>query len=183
MNFRKNASTVLEEIASCLSSIDENDSGLIVQAIKSSRRIFCDGIGRSGLQIAAFAMRLKQMGMESYTVSGITTPALVKDDLMIICSGSGETSVLRDHARTAREIGAKVMLITTKRDSSIGQLSDYVFQIEAPVKSGTGQGSIQPMGTLFEQSSGIVFDVIVLQLMQEMGITTQDMYSQHKNLE
>jgi len=183
MNFYEYTATVLEEIESCLANIDQESINDFVDSISASKRIFCDGNGRSGLQIASFAMRLKQMGMESYNVDGVTTPAVIKDDLLIICSGSGETSVLFGHAKTARSVGAKVLLITTNRDSSIGNLADCVVQISAPVKSGSRNGSIQPMGTLFEQSSDLFFDVLVLILMEKLSITNTDMYSRHKNLE
>ena len=183
MDFNKYSTSVLREISTCISTIEPAIASEIVEAILSSRRIFCDGAGRSGLQIASFAMRLMQMGIDSYTVDGITTPAIDKGDLIIICSGSGETPVLVAHAKFARAIGAQVVLVTATGESSIGKMADCVLQLSAPMKNSEDVVSIQPMGTLFEQSSGVLFDILVLLIMQKLSISNEDMVLKHKNLE
>ena len=40
-----------------------------------------------------------------------------------------------------------------------------------------------PMGSLFEQSIAILLDIIVLCLMEKHGISSDDMYRNHSNLE
>ena len=45
------------------------------------------------------------------------------------------------------------------------------------------KASVQPMGSLFEQSTAILLDIIVLCLMEKHGISSDDMYRNHSNLE
>lgn len=183
MDFKSYADTILQEINKSVLSIDTTDIDSLVNIIVNAKRIYCDGMGKSGLQVDSFAMRLTQMGIKSYVVSGITTPAITSDDLLIICSGSGETPTLKEHVKTAKAIGAKIVIITTNRESSIGKLGDYIINISAPIKNSKTCESIQPMGSLFEQSIGIFFDVLVLMLMEKKSISSEDMYKNHKNLE
>jgi D-arabinose 5-phosphate isomerase GutQ len=39
------------------------------------------------------------------------------------------------------------------------------------------------MGSLFEQALGTVLDIVVLQLMDEMGVGVEEMFARHANLE
>ncbi len=43
--------------------------------------------------------------------------------------------------------------------------------------------SVQPMGSLFEQSLFILHDLIVLRLMERMGTTASQMAKRHRNVE
>ena len=57
--------------------------------------------------------------------------------------------------------------------------------IEAPTKDDIGceRASIMPMGSLFEETTGLLFDLIIVDLMECMKITNNDMVSHHANLE
>lgn len=48
---------------------------------------------------------------------------------------------------------------------------------------GGGHNSIQPMGTLFEQTCLIIYDGIILSLMNEMGEKSQSMRQRHADIE
>lgn len=183
MNYYNHANSVLEELKNSLLSIDDSDLEQLIDCILSSPRVFCDGKGRSGLQVNAFAMRLAQMGRVSYVVSETTTPSISKDDVLIISSGSGETPSLVEHAKKASEVGAKIALITTDTDSTIRSMSDYAVAIDSFSKMSKSDQSMQPMGTLFEQTVGLLFDIMVLLIMQKQSITNDDMYRLHNNLE
>ncbi len=70
--------------------------------------------------------------------------------------------------------------------SPISELADYALRISAPTLKRndlTGRTSIQPMGSLFEQSLGLVLDILVLQLMAELEITAEQMLARHATLE
>ena len=43
--------------------------------------------------------------------------------------------------------------------------------------------SVQPMGNLFEQMSWLVYDSIIMALMEEMNQTVEEMMARHTNLE
>lgn len=183
MEFKNYGKRVLEEITQSLLTVDDSGMAGFLEQIIRTERIFCDGCGRSGLKAKAFAMRLAQMGKTVYDTGGVTTPAIKEKDMLLICSGSGETPVLVGHARKAKEIGASVALITTNQNSTIGEMSDYCFVLRAESKMEEKRKTIQPMGTLFEQSLAIFLDVIVLMLMEKSGIDNDSMYKEHNNLE
>jgi 6-phospho-3-hexuloisomerase len=42
---------------------------------------------------------------------------------------------------------------------------------------------VQPMGSLFEQSLLIFFDIIVMRLMEKKGLDSKTMFERHANLE
>ena len=99
------------------------------------------------------------------------------------CSASGETPMLVEHAAKAKKVGAAIMLITTSEASSLAVLSDSMITIDASSKTTRSDASVQPMGSLFEQSTAILLDIIVLCLMEKHGISSDDMYRNHSNLE
>lgn len=176
---------VLGEISRSVLSVPQESISRLAAMIGKEKRIFCDGAGRSLLQVKGFAMRLTQMGFQSAVVGEATTPAITKEDLLFICSGSGETPMLIEHAAKAKEIGAQVFLITASKGSALEQMSDANILIEASAKT-QGQNenpSVQPMGSLFEQSVGILCDIMVLFIMEKYGISSAEMYRNHSNLE
>ncbi len=75
------------------------------------------------------------------------------------------------------------MLITANEASALSGLSDCKIVIAASSKQQKTSASIQPMGSLFEQSVGILMDIIVMHLMERYHITSDDMYRNHSNLE
>ncbi|MGN1193792.1 MAG: 6-phospho-3-hexuloisomerase [Dorea sp.] len=174
---------VMNELQNSLRSVKEEELDAMAERITPEKRIFCDGAGRSGLQIKGFAMRMIQMGFRAAIVGGPTAPAITSEDILLISSASGETPMLVAHANKAKKIGAKVLLITANEESSLTAICDQRILIQASSKRQTTKASIQPMGSLFEQSVGILLDILVLHLMKQYGITNQEMVQNHANLE
>lgn len=174
---------IIKELLDSLGGIRDEDLTAIAEMISPGKRIFCDGAGRSGLQVRGFAMRLVQMGFQSVVVGEPTAPAITSDDILLICSASGETPMLVAHGKKARSIGAQVLLITANKQSSLAFECDRELLIQASSKQQTTSVSVQPMGSLFEQSVGILLDILVLHLMKTYGITNQYMLQNHANLE
>ena len=48
---------------------------------------------------------------------------------------------------------------------------------------GTSGKSIQPMGSLFEQSLLLFYDAVILRFMNKKGLNSDKMYGRHANLE
>mgnify|MGYP001261523222 CR=1 FL=1 len=71
-------------------------------------------------------------------------------------------------------IKSKVFVLTSNIDSRIGKLADKSLIINAPSKTKKVDGfsSIQPMTTLNEQCLTILFDSIVLNIMDQTAINT-----------
>ena len=178
---------ILVEVSACVRQVSIKELAQAAELIESSPRIFVAGAGRSGLCMRALGMRLMHLGKTVYVVGETTTPGIAATDLLILGSGSGRTTGLLTMAERARRQGAKIFLFTTDAASPLAELADYQVAIPAPsLKTAAGISgpvSVQPMGTLFEQSMLILCDSIILGLMQKTGITAAHMFERHANLE
>jgi 6-phospho-3-hexuloisomerase len=178
---------ILAEVAACVRQVSAESLALAEAQIKSAPRIFVAGAGRSGLCMRALGMRLMHLGKTVYVVGETTTPSLAATDLLILGSGSGRTTGLLVMAERAKRHGAKILLFTTDATSPLAELADFRVVIPAPsLKTAAGISglvSVQPMGTLFEQSMLLLCDSLILQLMQRTGVTAVQMLERHANLE
>ena len=178
---------VLSELQACVSQISVESLAQASALIESAPRIFVAGAGRSGLCMRALGMRLMHLGKTVYVVGETTTPGIAVKDLLILGSGSGRTTSLLAMARRARSHDAKVLLFTTDASSPMVELADQLVIIPAP-SLGMDEGernhvSIQPMGTLFEQSLLILCDSLILSMMRQSGVSAAHMFERHANLE
>jgi 6-phospho-3-hexuloisomerase len=178
---------LLEEVTACVSQVSGESLVQAEAQIEVASRIFVTGAGRSGLCMRALGMRLMHLGKNVYIVGETTTPSIAAGNLLIIGSGSGQTASLIVTAEQARHQDAKTLLFTTNATSPLADLADHRVIIPAPslkLTEGVHDGftSVQPMGTLFEQSLLILGDSLILGLMQRIGINAAQMYERHANL-
>ena len=186
MDIQTYISQILDELCKTLSHVSNEQTEKMVNAIKDARTVFVAGAGRSGLAMKSFAMRLMHLGFDVYVVGETTTPNITPRDMLLIGSGSGSTGSLVVNANKAHTLDAKIGLITIQEDSPIGQVADVVITIPAPtpkIDRDLGFNSIQPMGSLFEQSLLLILDAIVLLLMGKTRKDPNAMFARHANLE
>lgn len=154
------------------------------QAIADAQRIFVAGEGRSGLVIRMVAMRLMHLGCQVHVVGETTTPAIKPGDLLIDCSGSGSTDHVLSDAQKAKEIGAYIVSVTTQVESPLAKIADLVIEIEAAAKQDrSNQHSKQFAGSLFEQSTLLLFDALFHVLSQNLHENSETLWASHTNLE
>lgn len=184
MNTTAFTEEILAELQQTLAHIDDAQAEKLVAGILQAKKVFVAGGGRSGFMAKAFVMRMMHMGLDAYVVGETVTPNLEPDDLFIVGSGSGETQSLAAMTKKAKAIGATVVAITTNPDSTIGSLGDIQIKISAQAKADGSSGkSIQPMGSLFEQSLLLFYDAVILRFMDKKGLNSDTMYGRHANLE
>jgi len=177
---------ILNELRRTVEQIDPTEVTALLEAIGRAPRIFVTGAGRSGLAMRGFAMRLMHLGYIVHVVGETTTPAITEDDLLLIGSGSGATAGPLQNAQTASSIGATVALVTIQNESPIGRLADHSLSINASTPKlgqATGLRSVQPLGSLFEQSLGLLLDALIIQLMAQTDQDQSAMFGRHANLE
>ena len=129
MKFNDYYPAVLKEIEETLGEIDETIISNFALQILDAPRIFIAGVGRTGLVMRCFAMRLMHLGIEVQILGDITTTAVSKNDLLLLGSGSGETGSLLSLAKKANNIGVHILLISIDPDSSIGKLAHDLILI------------------------------------------------------
>lgn len=177
---------ILEELKENAKRVDEAEIEEMAKGILKAKRIFVAGAGRSGFAARAFANRLMHLGLTVFFTGEPTTPAIGKGDLLIIGSGSGETESLVVMAQKAKRLGAEVAAVTIHPEASIGRISGNCIVLPgATPKSGLADTckTVQIMGNAFEQMTWIIYDVIVMYLMKKLGITEEEMFRRHANLE
>jgi 6-phospho-3-hexuloisomerase len=180
--------TYMEQIAGELRRtvqlIPEEQVRQLSEKLLQAERIFVAGSGRSGLMMRAFAMRLMHLGLTVYVVGETVTPGIAAMDVLVIGSGSGETKSLVSMAGKAKTVGADVALVTILPESALGRQADVLVAIPAVTKdSKDGSSSVQPMGSLFEQSLLLVLDAMILRIMAAMKLDGPAMFGRHANLE
>lgn len=185
MRMLSSASSILQELERTLQGVRPDEIEVLAEQISSARAIFVAGAGRSGLMMRAFAMRLMQMGFCAYVVGETVTPGIAAGDLLVIGSGSGETKSLAAMAAKAKSLGAAVAALTVVPESTLGTLASACVVIPAATKDGATGTSVtgQPMGSLFEQALLLLFDTIVLHLMERKALEGAAMFKNHANLE
>ncbi|MGE1198241.1 6-phospho-3-hexuloisomerase [Priestia megaterium] len=176
---------ILKELNHSADLIADEEAEKLVNGILESKKVFVAGAGRSGFMAKSFAMRMMHMGIDSYVIGETVTPNFEKEDILIIGSGSGETKSLVSMAEKAKGIGGKIATVTIFPDSTIGQLADVTIKLPGSPKdqSKGDYKTIQPMGSLFEQTLLLFYDAVILRFMEKKGLDTNKMYGRHANLE
>ncbi|MHA2472141.1 MAG: SIS domain-containing protein, partial [Promethearchaeota archaeon] len=131
-----------------------------------------------------FAQRLMHLSIDSCYVSDAVTYQYTNKDILFIISGSGETTAPLAIAQKAHEIGGKIVLITSNAQSTIAKLSDYIIEIKAKSKDvALTEKSLAPYTSLFDISALAVLDSIGGTLMQNLGVTENDIDERHASIE
>lgn len=177
---------ILRELTVNAELISAEELERFAEVLCDAKHIFVAGAGRSGFAARAFSNRLMHLGLEVFFVGEPTTPAIGSEDVLVIGSGSGETGSLVGMAKKAKRLGAKIVTLTIHPEASIGRIAQACIIIPgATPKSGLEDTihSIQPMGSAFEQMSWLVYDTIIMILMDKLGKTQEEMFIHHANLE
>mgnify|MGYP006277008155 CR=1 FL=1 len=172
---------VVNKIRSVLSETRDDYPSRLLRMLDRANRVFVSGAGRSGLICRFLGMRLMHSGYDVSMVGEIVTPSIKRGDLLIIISGSGETEQLIAFTKKAREVGAQILLITAKPNSTIGSMADETMQMGTPEQFAKVQG--MPMGTVFELSTLFFLESFISHVIHEKGIAEEEMRSRHANLE
>ncbi|MDQ0743678.1 6-phospho-3-hexuloisomerase [Clavibacter sp. B3I6] len=154
------------------------------RVIRDGRRVFALGAGRSGLALRMTAMRFMHLGLDAHVVGEATSPAIEEGDVLLVASGSGTTAGIVAAAETAHGVGARIVALTTADGSPLADLADVTVLIPAAAKQDRGgQVSHQYAGGLFELSVALVGDAVFHALWQASGLSADELWPRHANLE
>ena len=185
---------IIENVSKTTKNVNPEQLSEMTSMIESVERVFVMGLGRSGLVAKAFAMRLMHLGLKVYVVGETVTPAITDKDCLIAISGSGETSYIVSTTKIAKDIGSKIIGITSYNDSTLAKQADIIVELKGRTKiesennyisrqiSGQHQ-TLSPLGTLFEVSALIFLDATIAEMMHDLGQTEKDLKARHTVLE
>ena len=179
------AKSALADAERVVNRLDPAAFQSFAQAIASAKSIALHGLGREGLQMKGLAMRLFHLGLDTHVVGEMTTPAVGKGDLLVCSAGPGDFATIAALMEIARNAGAKTAIVTAQPGSALAKSADHVLHIPAQTMADDrgGQASVLPMGSLFELSQMLVFELLVLRLRDLKGETAASMRDRHTNLE
>ena len=141
------------------------------------------------------------MGKYKVEISGINTSDLVcldqkemielfkkmhEGDLFLAVNGSGKIGFIDYFLDQVQKTGAKVAVITGAPKERTPSQADVNVFVPAAVYKGTDPRVVwseQPMGNLYEQHLFLLFDILVMMLEKDMGLTHDQMEARHRNVE
>ncbi len=190
------AEELLANAQKVISELDPNQVEKLVQMILGAfeRKIFVIGMGRSGFVGRAFALRLMNLGFNVYFLGETITPAAMEGDIVIAISGSGTTKIVLTVSEAAKDIGAKIIAITSRPESPLGRIADHIMIIGGRTKIAhedeyiarqlLGERELlSPLGTMFENNCMIFLDGLIVELMHRLGKTEEELRRLHATIE
>jgi 6-phospho-3-hexuloisomerase len=176
--------SILDEVERVLEGVDQPQVSALEQAILQAGQIAVYGLGREGLAMRSFAMRLMHLGLPVAVVGDMTTPRIGTDGLFLVSCGPGYLSTVDALARVAKEAGATVAMITSQPEARLPRQADMLLVIPAQTMAeGEQSSSEQAMGSAFEQAMWVLFDAMIPELQEATGQTADDLRGRHTNLE
>lgn len=190
-----------EIITGASKTIENLDTGQVEKLIEmiteaKDKKIFVDGMGRSGFVGRSFALRLMNLGFNVYFIGETITPAAGEEDLVIAISGTGETKMVVTASMAAKEIGAKVAAITSFPNSSLAKAADHVLIMGGRTKTGWPREEdyltrqilgekepLTPLGSMFENNCMIFLDGLVVELMYRLKKSEEELRARHATIE
>ena len=182
MGYSELMQKVIEENKNVLERINLAELDRLLGEIEKARTIELFAMGRMGLSMRGFAMRLKHMGYNTYVVYDTTTPSIGKGDLLLgICAVNNvELNVIK----CAKNAGATIGLLTAHPENEHGKYADFTVRVPGQIFGGPDEvKSIQPMASLLEQSMFLFTDIIVMMLIERNKVDIKAMHLRHSNLE
>ena len=126
------------EFSRTMSILNQDDFDIFANKIINARRIFCVGSGSSYMVMSDFNRKLKLINLwsndyfEHYSIKRIPD-ICKKDDVLLVFSLSGNTTVINDCVLEAKQNGTTILSITSLANSPLAKMSDHLIKIyDAP---------------------------------------------------
>ena len=183
-NVRELCSLALEEIGAVFAKLEPEMVEPLLEEILKARRIATYGVGREGLMMKAFCMRLFHLGLDAHVVGDMTTPALETGDLLMVSAGPGHFSTVAGLVAVARASGARSLCFTAEPAGAVPQACDTVIVLPAQTMANDQSSSaLLPMGSLYEAVQLVFYELVSILLREKLQQSPLEMRSRHTNLE
>jgi len=133
----------------------------------------------------SLAMRLFHLGLDAHVIGDMTTPPIGAGDLLVVSAGPGEFSTVNALIDVSKSARATTMCVTATPDGPAPRAVDHIVHLNAQTMANdqTGAPSVLPMGSLYEAAQFLFFEMVILRLRDEMGLSAETMRANHTNLE
>jgi len=177
---------IIKEHREVFRKLDITQLSQILNELIKADTVFVAGIGREGISMRSFAMRLAHLGKRVYWVWDDTTVAMNPGDLFIIADGSANILSLENMLQKGKKAGARIILITSDPQGPHAQYADFILHIHATAYLSQNLdcvSTIQLMGNQFEQHLYMLGDIVIMLYMEKVGLTPNDLEKRHRNIE
>lgn len=184
--YRADTAAVLEELSRTLNSIDPASLERLADEILAADQVFFVGVGRVLLSLQSVCKRLAHLGIKAHYVGEITEPAITKNDLLIVGSGSGASLFPLGIAKKARSAAdCRIVHIGSNPNSEMKDIADFMVRIPVRTKFYLEDeiDSCQIMTSLFEQAVLLVGDVLAKMIVERRQLDMKSLWQYHANLE
>lgn len=165
---------ILNQVIDLLNTVEDSSVKKSIDIMLQSAKIFVYGAGRSGIIGKSFAMRLVQLGLTAYFIGETITPIVTEQDSVVLISNTGTTRSTLLVAEICRNVGAKIIAITSNGESPLIKYSTEVILLKR-----VSHNSLAPLGTIFEDSALILLDSVIAQMMQMLNQSEEDLKKRH----
>jgi len=179
MSTTRNLDAVLAEMRDAFARMPDDTVPRLAREIAGARRVVLYGVGRTGLVMQAFAMRLMHLGLDGHFVGQLATPPIGAGDLLLAVLAVGRLPTADALIGTARTAGARVGAISAR--PSLVQGADVVFALPAQTMADPVT-SVLPLGSAFELALALLCDLTVVELMAQLGRSNAELATRHANL-
>lgn len=157
------------------SKLDENFANAVELIFRTSSRVIVIGMGKSGLIGRKIAATLASCGTPAIFIHPAEAGhgdlgMILKDDVLIAISYSGETREIVDLLDFIKRIGVKLISITGDLNSRLAKYSDIV--LEAKVGKEAGPNGLIP--TASSTAALALGDAMAIALMKKKGFGEKD---------
>lgn len=184
--YQDTCAAVLDELKRTLDSIDPASVERLAQAILDADQVFFVGVGRVLLSLQCVCKRLAHLGIKAHYVGEITEPAITKNDLLIVGSGSGASLFPLGIAKKARSaVDCKIVHIGSNPNSEMKDIADFMVRIPVRTKFYLEDeiDSCQIMTSLFEQAVLLLGDILAKIIVEQRQLDMKALWQYHANLE
>lgn len=162
------------------SSLDENFARAVELLFQTKARVIITGMGKSGLVGRKIAATLASCGTPALFIHPAEAGhgdlgMIIKGDILIAISYSGETREIVDLLDFLKRTGIKLICITGDRNSRLAKYSDIV--LEASVEKEAGPNGLIP--TASSTAALALGDAIAIALMEKKGFGEKDFFFVH----
>jgi len=176
--------TALAELQSATDQLDLSSLARAAEMIANASRIVAYGCGREGLQIAGLVMRLHQLGLRAAMHGDMAAPPVGKGDLFVCSAGTGEMATVSALMRVARDAGAEVLFLTANPKTPSASLASHILTIPARLNGqDRPEAAALTMGAVYEGAMFLMFEIMVLDLREQLGVAPDTMRARQTNME
>jgi 6-phospho-3-hexuloisomerase len=170
---------ILAEQARVLSGVATGDFTRLASLLAGAPRVFVYGVGRNGLMLQAFSMRLAHLGLDAHFVGQLAAPPTRPGDVLVAAIALG-TLPTADAVLTAGRRAGAILAVITARPAAVRE-ADLVLCLPAQTMEDPPASPL-PLGGAFELALHLLCELLIADLMARLGRTEADLRARHANL-